>query len=116
MKVKAQTDCRGDGGGPRITSKGEGSLSLFDPSLRYQFRALNYLFKAGQRMPEKVSGRRLGKTITKLTGAVLTQLEAIVGEIASDNGLVYYSHEGGFSCGSTGGSSSQLDVLSFLIG
>jgi hypothetical protein len=92
----------GDGGGIHITPKGIKPIPPFDPALRYQLRALNSLARAGRLMPEKESARLLGGVITKLSGAVLTQIEILVGEIDADNGLIYQDEDGGFTCGSTG--------------
>lgn len=92
----------GDGGGIRITSSGTEPIPPFDPALRLQLQALNALARAGQLMPEKECTRLLGGVTTKLMGAVLTQVEVLVGEIDGDNGLVYQDEDGGFTCGSTG--------------
>jgi len=92
----------GDGGGIRITPNGVEPIPPFDPALRYQLRALSALARAGRLMPEKESTRLLGGVITKLSGAVLTQLEVLTGEIDADNGLIYQDEDGGFTCGSTG--------------
>ncbi len=92
----------GDGGGIRITPNGIKPIPPFGPPFLFQIRALNELAHAFYRMREKDSVRLLGDVITKLTGAVLTQLEAQVGEIDADNGLIYQGMSGGFSCGSTG--------------
>jgi hypothetical protein len=92
----------GDGGGIRITPNGIEPIPPFDPALRLQLRALNALLRAGRLMPEKESSRLLGAVIGQLTGAALTQLEAIVGQIDADAGLVFQDTDGGFTCGSTG--------------
>ncbi len=92
----------GDGGGIRITASGTEPIPPFDPALRLQLQALNALARAGQLMPEKESNRLLGGVTNKLMGAVLTQVEVLVGEIDEDNGLVYQDEDGGFTCGSTG--------------
>jgi hypothetical protein len=92
----------GDGGGIRITPKGVEPIPPFDPSIRHQLRALNQLVRAGRLLPEKASNRLLGGIIGKLTGAVLIQLEGLLGEIDADNGLIYQDDDGGFTCGSTG--------------
>lgn len=92
----------GDGGGIRITPNGIEPIPPFDPALRYQLRALNTLVRAGRYMQEKDYTRLLGTATTKLTDAVLTQLEGLVGEIDADNGLIYQDDDGGFTCGSTG--------------
>lgn len=92
----------GDGGGIRLTANGVEPIPPFDPALRLQLRALNGLARATRFMPEKDSARLLGSVVTKLSGTVLNQLEALVGEIDADNGLIYQDEGGGFSCGSTG--------------
>lgn len=92
----------GDGGGIRITPHGVEPIPPFDPALRFQLRALNSLARAVKSMPEKEGNRLLGGVITKLSGAVLTQLEALVGEIDADSGLIYQDEDGGFTCGSAG--------------
>lgn len=93
----------GDGGGIRITPSGAEPIPPFNPALRLQLRALNALTRAEQLMSEKEeSVRLLSGVTTKLLGAVLTQVEALIGEIDGDNGLVYQDEDGGFTCGSTG--------------
>lgn len=92
----------GDGGGIRITPNGIEPIPPFDPALRLQLRALNALVRAASIMPVKESTRRLGGPVGKLTSAILAQLEAVVGEIDADTGLVFQDADGGFTCGSTG--------------
>lgn len=92
----------GDGGGIIITSKGVKPIPPWDPAFRLQLRALNALVRAGSLMSKREHARLLGNVITKLSGAALTQLEALVGKIDADNGLIYQDEDGGFTCGSTG--------------
>lgn len=92
----------GDGGGIRITPNGIEPIPPFDPALRLQLRALNALVRAASIMPVRESTRHLGGPVGKLTSAILAQLEAVVGEIDADTGLVFQDADGGFTCGSTG--------------
>lgn len=92
----------GDGGGLIIGPNGVKPIPPWDPSLRLQLRALNQLVRADTLAPKKEVVKALRGTISKLTGAVLTQIETLAGELDADVGLVYQDGEGGFSCGSTG--------------
>jgi len=60
------------------------------------------LVRARNLLTEKESARLLEGVLTKLSGTVLTQIEALVGEVDAENGLVYQDDDGGFTCGSTG--------------
>lgn len=90
----------GDGGGIVIGPDGVQPIPPFDPSLVKQLRAINQL--AWAMRTAKSSERSLIKYTGKLTGVVLKQIERIVGEIDAENGLVFQSDDGGFTCGSTG--------------
>jgi hypothetical protein len=92
----------GDGGGIRITPNGIEPIPPFDPAIRHQLRALNGLARAGRLLSAEESDRILGGVVTKLSNAVISQLEAVVGELDADNGVIYQDADGGFTCGSTG--------------
>ncbi len=92
----------GDGGGLRIGPNGVEPIPPYNPAIRLQLRALHQLVQATNLVPKKVSSKLLTPIVSKLTSALLGQIEPITGEIDADNGLVYQDVDGGFTCGSTG--------------
>ncbi|MFN8096948.1 MAG: hypothetical protein U0Q21_01455 [Dermatophilaceae bacterium] len=92
----------GDAGGIRITPKGIEPIPPWDPTLRLQLKGLNQLARARMLLDEEARVRHLDEPLTQLTHSVLTQVEALVGEIDAENGLVFQDADGGFTCGSTG--------------
>lgn len=92
----------GDAGGILITDHGIEPIPPLEQPLRYQLRALSSLIHAERLLHRKESTRMMATLITELAGTVMTQLEAIVGVVDTDNGVIFQDDGGGFVCGLTG--------------
>jgi hypothetical protein len=91
----------GDGGGLYITASGVRPIPPFDPFLRRELKGLASLVSATAQ-PGGDAERELAQLVNKLSNVAIGQIEAAVGPLDGDVGLVYMDEDGGFRCGSTG--------------
>ena len=78
------------------------ALPPFDQSLRDQFAALAGLLRASARLREPRDRKATLDIARRLSSHVVGQVEAVVGPVDGEAGLVYQDDDGGFTCGSTG--------------
>jgi hypothetical protein len=91
----------GDGGGIIIGPKGVRPIPPFDPALLLQLRAISALSQASLRMGDQAPAE-LRATLNRISNLAVEQVEAVVGQLDQENGIVYQDADGGFTCGSTG--------------
>lgn len=96
----------GDAGGILITSHGIKPVPPFDPRLRQLLRGVNALVH-GSAAVSGPAHHELEALTTKLAHVLVAEVQAKVGDLENEGGLVFtagYDGDGvpGFYCGSTG--------------
>lgn len=92
----------GDAGGLIIGPNGVSPIPPFGPAILRQLKAIAGLLIAERELLGPEQGRQLGSLTNRLSNLVVGQIEAEVGGLAADDGLIYQDDDGGFRCGSTG--------------
>jgi hypothetical protein len=92
----------GDGGGLLIGANGVRPIPPFDPALRQHLSAVASLVRSLASNATSRDHKELAVLTTKLANLAFGNVEAVVGPLASEHGLVFQDGDGGFTCGSTG--------------